>query len=98
MNKWLKKLFPKSSKEVYMEEVYGPNGLFAKYNYILNVIRSCKTHFQLHNCYNWWNKVFRIDVNIKLSSKYRKQYLQLVTDLRKSLYETDEIMEDNLMY
>lgn len=81
-----------------MEEVYGKNGLFAKYNYILNVIRSCKTHFQLLNCYKWWNKIFRIDVNVKLSSKYRKQYLKLVTDLRKNLDETDAFMTDNLMY
>ena len=98
MNKWLKKLFPKSSREIYMEEVYGKNGLFERYDYILSVIRSCKTHSQLYNCYHWWKNVFKTDVNVKLSSNYRKRYLKLVTDLRDNLYKTDNFMSGSIMY
>lgn len=73
----LKKLLPKSSKEVYMEKVYGPNGLFNKQAYIIKVMKSCKTIDQLHSCNEWGKDIIWNDWNINrphLPFKWQLEY------------------------
>lgn len=81
----LKKLLPKSSKEIYMEEVYGPNGLFVKYDYVCKILDSCKTYMQYVNCKIWIRNLFNSIRKPNLTEKYKIRYNNVLSDIDKKL-------------
>lgn len=76
-----------------MEKVYGPNGLFAKYDYVYKVLDSCKTYMQYINCKYWIRNVFNSIRKPNLTVKYKIRYNNVLSDIYKKLDVAFDIVD-----
>lgn len=76
-----------------MEEVYGPNGLFVKYDYVCKVLYSCKKYMQYLNCKYWIKNVFNSIRKPNLTGKYKIRYNNVLSDIDKKLETAFDIVD-----